>query len=163
MAGDATPTGLQDLRRVVALAVVVLAACLAFAASWGQDRAGTVSTDEPPSDVLLTYVRQGGIAGGEVRLTVTADGDAKVYSSGVGNWTSWTRRLPDDRFAALRTALERSGFHDLEADYRRNGVCNDCFVETVTYGGRSVVVQASAVPAGLADVLRLLGELVSDA
>jgi hypothetical protein len=64
--------------------------------------------------------------------------------------------------AALRTALERSGFHDLEPGYRHSGVCNDCFVDTVTYRGRTVSVQASAVPTGLAVVLRLLPELAAE-
>jgi hypothetical protein len=148
---------------VVLLAVAVLAACFAYASASGRDRAGTTSTDEPPSDVLVTYVREGGITGERTRLTVAAGGTATLDIDGVGGSTGWTRQLPDDRLQALRTALGTSGFHDLEATYRHAGVCNDCIVDTVTYRGRSVSVQGSAVPPGLAEVLRLLSRLATDA
>jgi hypothetical protein len=161
MTREATAPGRDNLRPVVLVAVAVLAASLALASAWGQDRAGTVSSDEPPSDVLVTYVRQGGISGVDVRLTVTTGGEVTLNSRGAGRRTAWTKQLTDDRFDALRTALERSGFHNLFSDYRRTVICNDCFVDRVTYRGHTVTVQAAAVPPGLAEVLRLLGELVA--
>jgi hypothetical protein len=164
MARGATPSGRQDVRPVVLLAIAVLAASVALAAAWGRNRADSTLPEDGPisSDVLVTYVREGGIAGERTRLTVAAGGAATLDSDAAGGSTAWSRQLRADRMAALRTALVSAGFHNLDDSYRPSGACNDCFVDTVTYGGRTVTVQASAVPAELAEILRLLGTIAAE-
>jgi hypothetical protein len=69
---------------------------------------------------------------------------------------AWTRTLPADGWRALRSALDDARFATLKARCRASDTCNDCFADTVRYGGRTVTVEGGAPPGRLSVVLRLL-------
>jgi hypothetical protein len=107
----------------------------------------------------VTYTRSGGLAGERTELTVTADGAATLESRVGSRHVAWTRQLPDAETAQLGAALKAADLDSLQSGYTPKRPCNDCFVDTVAYGGRSVTVEGDAAPAELADVLGLLRPL----
>jgi hypothetical protein len=126
-------------------AVLVLTVLAACAGAPGGQPAGSV-----------TYERHGGIAGESTRLTVTPSGLATLRSRAGARHTAWTRPLPAGEWRALRAALDAAGFGTLQARYRASDICNDCFLDTVGYAGRTVTVEGAAGPSRLAEALRLL-------
>jgi hypothetical protein len=62
---------------------------------------------------------------------------------------------------ALRSALDDARFDTLEDTYPHPGTCNDCFLETVTYRGRSVAVENGLAPASLQEALGLIGVIAT--
>jgi hypothetical protein len=133
----------------IVLAFVVLAGCATLPRANGGDA------------VSVSYERHGGIAGGSTRLTVTPGGRATLDSRAGGRQVAWTRTLPADEWRALHSALDDARFATLKARYRASDTCNDCFVDTVRYGGRTVTVEGVAPPGRLAEVLRLLEALAA--
>jgi hypothetical protein len=104
----------------------------------------------------VSYERHGGIAGESTRLTVTPGGTATLDSSAGARHPAWTRPLPADEWRALRSTLDAARFDTLKARYRASDTCNDCFLDTIRYAGRTVTVEGVAAPSRLAEALRLL-------
>ncbi len=144
--------------RAALLAIALLAGCFGYA--WWTGR--TPDVPGPNGTVLVTYVHEGGFAGGRRITTVTADGTLSVESDGMVPGAGATRHLTEDRLEDLRTALDAAHFEDLEDSYRPEA-CMDCFVETVTYRGHTVTVEGHVGPPELADALRLIGDLAGAA
>ena len=142
--------------RAVLLAIALLAGCFGYA-SWSGRTSGVPG---PDGTVLVTYVHEGGFAGGRRIMTVTADGTLSVESDGTVPGAGATRQLTGDRLEDLRTALDAARFADLEDSYRPEA-CMDCFVETITYRGHTVTVEGHVGPPELADALLLLGDLAA--
>jgi hypothetical protein len=96
------------------------------------------------------------IAGESTRLTVTPSGIATLDSRAGARHAAWTRPLSADEWRALRSALDAARFETLDSQYGAPGTCNDCFVDTVRYRGRTVAVVGVAAPGRLSEALRLL-------
>ena len=143
-------------RPAVLLAVAVLAGCFGYAFWTG--RAGDVPGS--PGTKVVTYVHEGGFAGGRRVMTVTADGTITYESGPAVPGSATTRQLTDDQLQDVRSALDAAGFEGLRDSYRP-GTCMDCFVETITYRGHTVVVEGHVGPPELADALVLLGDLAA--
>jgi hypothetical protein len=136
--------------------------CPAFLPALAVLAACTPATGRNPGDaVLVTYVRSGGIAGDRTSLTVTTDGAATVKDDAGTASTPSARRLPADQVDRLRSALDAAAFDALHARYPAPGTCNDCFLDVITYRGRSVTVEGAAAPARLSEALGLLEDLAA--
>lgn len=110
--------------------------------------------------VLVRYERTGGFAGIREVLTVRRSGSATVVRlRGSGETTI---RLSCARLRALRTALVRARFASLAPVYVPDTPVSDGFVESVSYGGRTVrVLTGAEPPPRLARVLAILRDIVS--
>lgn len=116
----------------------------------------STSTGPGASDTLLTFTRQGGLAGTNDRLVVRPD----------GAWTLTTKagakegKLTPSELTALKAGLEQVGFSKLP---KVNGSTNvaDGYTYTITYGGDEVVAKDGAVPTALQPVITTLNGLLS--
>jgi hypothetical protein len=141
----------------------------AGSASPGPGASGTPAADDSPStganpnrpapDVLVTYGRQGGLAGLDDKLSVRPDGGYEVTHRGGAVATG---RLSPDEMAGLRTVLDGSRFTEIPAMNPATGVA-DGFTYRVGYQNREVVAQDGAVPAALQPVIGALDKILARA
>jgi hypothetical protein len=120
--------------------------------------AGVNPTRRSP-DVLVTYGRQGGIAGLDDRLSVRTDGAYERTRRGAAVTKS---RLTADELTRLRSVLAESRFTEIPAVNTAPGV-SDAFTYRIGYGDREVTAQDGAVPAALRPVIDALDAIVSRA
>jgi hypothetical protein len=111
----------------------------------------------PVADVLVSFRRQGGIAGFDDRLTVRPSGSYEISRRG---GTPTTGQLSADELATLRQAMDASGFTRLPA-VNPGPVIADGFTYVVGYAGHEVVAEDGGVPAALTPVLTMLNDIVS--
>jgi hypothetical protein len=110
--------------------------------------------------VLVRYERTGGFVGIRELLTVRRSGSATLVR--LRGSAGSTFRLSCTRLRTLRTALVRARFASLAPVYAPADPVGDGFVESVSYGGRTVrVLTGAEPPARLARVLALLRDHVS--
>ena len=108
------------------------------------------------SDTLLTFTRQGGLAGTNDRLVVRPD----------GAWTLTTKagtkegKLTPAELTALKGALDQVGFSKLPKATGSTNVA-DGYTYSITYGGDEVVAKDGAVPTALQPVITTLNGLLS--
>jgi hypothetical protein len=123
----------------------------------GASASGAASPVSSVGQVLVSYRRQGGIAGFDDRLTVQSSGAYEVSRRG---GTPTPGRLSADELAGLRRALDASGFAGLPA-VNPGPVIADGFTYVVGYAGHEVVTEDGGVPAALTPVLTMLTDIVS--
>ncbi|MDT4987885.1 MAG: hypothetical protein QOI74_1979 [Micromonosporaceae bacterium] len=111
----------------------------------------------PVGYLLVSYRRQGGIAGFDDRLTVRTSGSYQVSRRG---GTPTEGRLSADELAGLRRALDAARFTGLAAVNSGPAVA-DGFTYVVGYAGHQVVAADGGVPAALAPVLTRLNDILS--
>ena len=112
-----------------------------------------------PGALLVAYSRTGGFAGIRERVRVYRGGRAEIVR-GSGELREF--RLSCRRVRAVRDALVAARFASLGTIYAPDTPVADGFLETVTYGGRSVrVLTGAEPPRRLARVLALLRDVVS--
>jgi len=105
---------------------------------------------------LVEFTRTGGFAGVDDHLIVYTDRQAALrQKSGQSQF-----EVDRETYDRLRLQLEQAGFADLEEDYRAKPGAADLFTYAVTYGGRTVRAQDTAVPAPLQPVIGTLHEIV---
>lgn len=109
----------------------------------------------PQDSVLVQYRRSGGIAGRTVTLVVSADGGARL--TGRGTVEGFT--VPADTLALLRELLGDQALDTLRDLYLPPHPGADRFQYDVTFRGRSVHTEDGAIPAALAPLVQLLGQL----
>lgn len=110
------------------------------------------------SDVLVSYGRQGGIAGVHDRFEIRQNGSFTITDGRTRRTT--TGQLEPADLAAVRQVLQDSRFGDLQT-FNRGPRGADLFSYEVVYQGRQVYAQDGGVPAPLRPVLGLLGRLLS--
>lgn len=123
---------------------------------------GATAATGPPRrspDVLVTYGRQGGIAGFDDRLSVRTDGAYERTRRGAAVTKG---RLTADELTRLRSVLAESRFTEIPAVNTAPGV-SDAFTYRIGYGDREVTAQDGAVPAALRPVIEALDAIVSRA
>jgi hypothetical protein len=108
-----------------------------------------------PGQVLVSYVRQGGIAGFRDELVVRPDGSYTVTSR---NRSAASGKLTPAELAELRRALQDANFAGLPTDSPLQ--IADGFTHVVRYGGRQVSAGDGNVPKTLAPVISLLDKII---
>jgi len=133
--------------RMVLLVLLLLAGC-----------AAPESPQSPPSSPsdgrvveLVSYERQGGIAGFHDQLVVRSDGSYSLNGADAGT-------LPSSELADLRRALESAGFATLPTDSPLR--IADGFVHTIRYGGYEIRAGDGSIPGSLEPVVDILGRIV---
>lgn len=112
-----------------------------------------------PAALLVTYTRTGGFVGIRDRLRVYRGGQADVARRA---GSLHELRLTCRRVQALRDALVNARFRSLDLVYSPEPPVADGFIESVSYGGRTVRVLTGAdPPARLKRVLGLLRDIVA--
>jgi len=143
----------------VALVIAIVAVVALLAAGCGRASPGPSDEPVPATDgsPLVSLVRYGGVAGLRHEVTVSPSGQVTVVSDRSPDPTVIMLDARD--LARLRTALARSGFATLDADYLDRRAA-DAFQYDVTYQGRTVTTDEGVVPERLRPVLdQLVGLL----
>jgi hypothetical protein len=153
---DVGATRSRRAARISVMAAAMLLACT-LAGCGGSVSGGAAATAGPAAGALVSYRRQGGIAGLDDRLTVRPDGAYEI-SRRVG--TPRTGRLAPADLARLRQALDGSHFADIPAVVPGSPIA-DGFTYDVGYGGHRVLAADGGIPAALAPVLGVLDDIMS--
>ncbi|MDD1715758.1 MAG: META domain-containing protein [Methanolinea sp.] len=107
---------------------------------------------------LVEFRRTGGFAGFSDHLVVYTDGSAsltrKEYSTGFS--------LTSENLVELEDLLTNSGFSSLDPEYRAAPGSADLFTYEITYEGRTVLAEETAVPESLIPVIEALFGLVQE-
>jgi hypothetical protein len=112
-----------------------------------------------PAALLVAYTRTGGFAGIRDRLRVYRGGQADLVR---GAGSLHELRLSCRRVQALRDALVNARFRSLSPVYAPEPPVADGFIESVSYGGRTVRVLTGAdPPQRLRRVLALLRDVAA--
>lgn len=132
------------------LVAAVTAGCLGV-------RTPPVAKPTPPS-IMLDYHRSGGIAGLDDRLVIFDNG-AAVFSSRTINRELFLNQTDLDRITAL---FSEAQYSLLEENYtsRRDGA--DFIHYTITYHGKTVNTEDSAVPPSLQLILDEMDRMISE-
>lgn len=119
-----------------------------------------------PSEVVVSYVRGGGLTGGLELWTIYADG-AITRSDSPEAAQLEVGRVSPEQVAALVTGLDSLGFFQMQPTYGANDNCADCFtyLVTVVSGGVTKTVTthdaASDAPPELGQALELIQALLN--
>lgn len=135
----------------------IAAAALIAAPGCGDDGPTVPQDSDGP---LVAYERGGGIAGVAERLVVRGDGTATL-TVGVVDERQEELELADAELDRLTADLEAADFAAVEP--AAPGACADCFIEAVTYDGRTTTVVAEIVepPESVSAVLAQLRATVA--
>lgn len=118
----------------------------------GSASPGGASSGSAASAVLVTYRRQGGIAGVDDSLVVHGDGSYQVSHRGAAPTTG---TLSPAQLAAVRQAVAGAHLADLPASSRSTGTA-DMFVYRLGDGNREVQVDQASVPPAAVPLLTTL-------
>jgi hypothetical protein len=144
----------------VRIGVVLATFMVLVSAAVAQARTEATCLAGRQAAMLVRYERTGGLAGTRDLLTVRRSGSATLVRHRGSNST--TLRLSCAKLRTLRTALVNARFASLSPVYSPDDPYADGFIESISYGGRTVrVFTGSEPPARLARVLGLLRALAS--
>ncbi|GAA0727634.1 hypothetical protein [Dactylosporangium roseum] len=118
--------------------------------------AGGSSAAVPAGDVLVTFTRQGGIAGVNDRLVVRGDGGYSLQTRG----GTRTGKLTAEQLTALKAALAAVDINKVPS-VNDGGTVADGFTYRIIYNGREVVAEDGAIPPALQPVFGALSAIVS--
>jgi hypothetical protein len=145
--------GVNPLRALVLASFAVLAGC-------GSSDDQSTSTEGPTqtNGALITYTRTGGVGGIDEHLRIEPDGTATLaYGEPTNSEDSFD--LTDSELDRIQTLLDAADLESMPAEPQPTG-CADCFVYTVSYGGRTVTYDdATPPPASVGQLVTALGEL----
>ncbi|MDP2796924.1 MAG: hypothetical protein Q8N94_05355 [Methanoregula sp.] len=134
---------------VVLLAAVAISGCLGV-------RTPPVSRPVPPA-VFVDYQRAGGIAGSEDRLVIFDNGIAVI-----------SRKTVSTEIALNQTNLERitgifneAQFSMLQGNYTARRGTVDYFRYTISYHGKTVIAEDSAIPPSLQAVIDEMNRIIN--
>jgi hypothetical protein len=136
---------------VFLLVVAVTAGCLGV-------RTPSVAKPTAPA-IILDYHRTGGIAGLDDRLVIFDNG-AAVFSSRTINRELLLNQTDLDRITALFSDAQYSM---LQENYTINRDESDLIHYTITYHGKTVNTEDSAVPPSLQLILDEMNRMISEA
>jgi hypothetical protein len=144
------------IRNWIIVFVVFLLVAVAAAGCLGV-RTPPVAQPTPPA-IILEYHRVGGIAGLDDRLVIFDNG-AAVFSSRTINRELFLNQTDLDRITAL---FSEAQYSLLEENYtsRRDGA--DFIHYTITYHGKTVNTEDSAVPPSLQLILDEMDHMISE-
>lgn len=139
------------LALVIAGIVIVSAGCITT-------KIPPVSKTTPPA-ILIDYHKCGGIAGIDNRLVIFDNGVAIFSGKSTGSEIS----LDETELESLKVLINQSQFLELEASYSAPRNYADLFTYTVTYEGKTVTAEDTAVPPRLETVIESLDTLMNRA
>jgi hypothetical protein len=144
------------IRNWIIIFVVFLLVAVAAAGCLGV-RTPPVAQPTPPA-IMLEYHRVGGIAGLDDRLVIFDNG-AAVFSSRTINRELSLNQTDLDRITALFSGAQYSM---LQGNYTLRHEGPDLIHYTITYRGKTVNTEDSAVPPSLQLVLDEMNRIISD-
>jgi hypothetical protein len=147
----------MDIKTWIILCACIIVAAVLLSGCIGQKKQTEVQP-EPPA-VLVTYERTGGIAGLDDRLVIFDNG-AGVLMSRSGSTEISLTRLDMARINAL---FSEAQFSMLQANYPAFHTNANMVKYTISYHGKTVTVQDSAIPPSLQPVLNELDLFVNSA
>jgi hypothetical protein len=110
----------------------------------------------PAGEPLVSFTREGGLAGFHDELVIWPDGTYQRSRRATGERRG---HLPPDRVARLRQLLD--GAHLADLPPASGGEVADGYTYRVTYGGRTVTAQDGGIPSGLEPVLGALNDILA--
>jgi len=142
-------TGYWIVSCVLILLVLASAGCLGT-------RIPEPETQVPPG-ILVDYHRTGGIAGTNDRLVVFDNGVAVI--SGKSGSTEVLLNQTD--LALISVLFNQSQFSQLQAQYSAPRGSADLMTYTISYHGKTVTAEESAVPPSLVPIIADLNHILS--
>jgi len=131
------------------IAAVILSGCLG-------SKTPPISRPTVPS-VLVDYYRSGGIAGIQDRLVIFDNG-VTVVSGRTGNHEIELNQTDVDRIILL---FDQGHFQSLEGNYSGRQGSADLIRYTITYQGKTVSAEDTAIPPSLQPVIDELNRIIS--
>jgi heat shock protein HslJ len=119
-----------------------------------RERTTTVPAGTAP---LVVFERTGGFAGVSDRMSVYPNATVLLEQKGRSDRFTLEPGLMED----LRSALEKSGFKRLRNRYLSTRPVADTFRYSITYGGKTILTEDTAVPRQLEPVIELLGIIMN--
>jgi hypothetical protein len=155
---------------VLVVLTLLLAACTSGAEPFTSPLASTsplspVATPNTLGALVITYERDGGIAGFHDVWRIYADGGVEAVS---GNKPAAQMRLPADTIATAVRQIADSGFFALADAYMPADTCCDRYTYKLTVfdGGVAktvITMDGAEQPSALADALTTVGKLIQQA
>ena len=141
-------------KRAVLFSFLLFAVLLSSGCLWEKTPSDTQS---PPPAVFVDYHRTGGVVGFDDRLVVFDNG-AGIVASRTKNIEITLNQTEMDQIAAL---IDASRFSQLQGNYtsRRGGA--DLIQYSISYRGKTVKTEDSAIPPALQPVIDELDRIVS--
>jgi hypothetical protein len=140
------------------LRVLVIAAVAVFAGCGSADDQSTTGGPVQTNGSLVTYTRTGGVGGIDEHLRIEPDGTATLSYGEPAN-TERSFDLTGDELDRITSLLDAADFDSMPTDPQPTS-CADCFVYTVSYGGRTITYDdASPPPASVGELVSGLGDL----
>ena len=134
---------------VVLLAVVALSGCLGI-------KTPPVSRPAPPA-VVVDYQRTGGIAGSEDRLVIFDNGVAVISQK----TASTEITLNQSDLEQITGIFTEAQFSLLQGNYTARRGAADYFRYTISYHGKTVIAEDSAIPPSLQPVIAELNRILT--
>ena len=150
-AGEKIPVGYWIVPCVLVFLVLTSAGCLGT-------KIPEPATTVPPS-VLVDYHRTGGIAGVDDRLVVFDNGVAVIS----GRSGSTELLLNQTDLALISVLFNQSQFPQLQAQYSAPRGSADLMTYTISYHGKTVTAEESAMPPSLLPVIADLNQIIRSA
>jgi hypothetical protein len=148
---------LIEMRTV--FSILLLAAMLC-----GCSSGGSTTSSGAAEGVELTYHRGGGLPGIDETLRIHGSGSATLvwgnFPIGEGEKSASRFRLSAAQAERLRTALEESGFDELELE-TPSSACVDCLLYELATPANQTRFDQVTVPLGLEPVLAQLDAIVA--
>lgn len=144
------------MRKWTDICILLLAAALLFAGCLGSKNP-PVPTPATPT-LFVDYQRTGGFAGVNDRLVIFDNGVALVSS----RTTSREFTLNRSELESISAVFEEAQFPSLEGNYtsRRGGA--DLLQYSITYGGKTVNTEDTAIPAALEQVIGEMDRIMAN-
>ena len=107
------------------------------------------------ADAIITFRRQGGLAGGEEMWTVNASGAVQSGKGAQGTMAA-------DDLKKLMAEIEADGFFNLQDNYK-NAKCNDCYEYQITVNNNGKLKSVTATDDGHLppELTNVLGKLAT--
>jgi hypothetical protein len=139
------------------LLLLTLGACGGASGPGADPAPSTSPSASPAGDVLVTFARQGGLAGLDDRLTVRADGSYTLARSGLSPRPG---RLAPEDLARLRQVLDAARLAHIPSPTGNPPVA-DGFTYRIRYGEREVLARDGDLPEELRPAIEVLNEILA--
>jgi hypothetical protein len=147
----------MDIRTWTLLCACIIIAAVLLSGCIGQ-KAQNVTQTGPPA-VFIDFQRTGGVSGQEAHLLIFDNG-AGIVSSGSSNAEIALNQTDLSRITGL---FDYAQYSMLQANYPALHAGTDLVTYTVSYHGKTVTMQETAIPPSFEPVLDQLNRLVNTA
>jgi hypothetical protein len=145
------------IRKWMAVFMVVLLAAVALSGCLGV-RTPSVSHPIPPA-VFVDYYRTGGIAGVDERIVIFDNGVAVISQK----TASTEITLNQSELERITEIFNVTQFSMLQGNYTARRGTADYFRYTISYHGKTVIAEDSAVPPSLQPVIDEMNHIINGA